>query len=673
MNDHMYMVLPPDISNLEDLELWKSKFDSMTYYQRKMSNDISIDVFGRNNIDRYNELKIKFLNKIDPNINLGDKDSGYEFDDINDILKLLGESASNINLSSLTKKKINENLIKVFKQLKSIRLGPNNTGFAFFYKNNLVCYVSIEKKNNDEIWIQALEVIKEYQSNNLGKQLLDFACKELKAKYLSVRKTNTIALNMYKKYGFKIFKETDYMYFMTIDKALKESSSSVEVITPNDWDDKVIKIKQAESDGLIIMIDPDEGFDGEYPEESISKLKDKWNQFQSLSFDKRQLSNDTAKNILGMDNYALYDMILNKHIQRIDKETDSPEEEDITTDIENTRDKISPYFEPYESGTEFKSSDPIKESGGMYQWSKLLETLYVELESTYKEEKRKIIKESIENLGWNPEIPFSLDVASKTWIRKTIFSEVTDLRESYIEEVAKPGIEKIPNNATYENLKDKIVPIFIVLAAGRTIASNTIKWFTDSNWSHTAIGFDSSLKILYSFNLYNEGTNITNGFSIEGIDLYKRQNKNMRIKVYTLFVTPEQRKSMLDTIVWYIENQDKTKYNFGNIFKIGTRNTKSSEDKDKMICSQFVYSILKLANFKMKKSGSKDVVTPADIDKLANDERFYCMYEGELENYKSSVVDRLIKNIIITLPLEQFDISESSILIDRLIKESKLI
>ena len=678
MNDHMYIVLPPDIDNLEDLELWKSKFDSMTYYQRKVSNDISIDTFGQDNITRYNKLKTKFLDKSDPNLGLGEITPDRTKADLDDIMKYFEESANNINLRSLTKKKITEELIKSYKQLKSIRIGSSNIGYAFFDKDNLVCFISIETKENNEIWIQALEVIKEYQNNSLGKQLLDFACKDLKAKFLSVRKTNNVALNMYKKYGFRIYKETDYMYFMTIDKSLNESSSNIEIQNVNNdsIEDKIIKIKKAESDGLVIMIDTEYGFSDDYPEDSIAKLKEKWKQFQALSYDKRQLSNDTAKNILGVDNYTLYDKILNKHLENLEKEDDSPTEDSYPAqDIENVT--ITPYFTPHELGAEFKSTDPIKESGGIYQWSKILETLYVELNNTSNKEKRKAIKESIENLGWNPEIPFSLEAASKTWIRDSINnSQFIDLRESYIEEAAKPALEKIPKNATYENLKDKIVPVFVTLISGKTLASNTIKWFTDSDWSHAAIGFDSSLEILYSFNLYREGLNIVNGFSIEGKDHYLKEYRDMRIKVYALFVTPEQRKNMLDAITWYIENQNKTKYNFGNIFNITIRKivTKHAEDRDKMICSQFVYSILKLANFKMRNTNRKDIISPADIDQLSDDARFYCMYEGLLKDYRSNVVDNMIKKIIITLPLEQFGIEESvNNIMDLLIKESKLL
>ena len=532
MNDHMYMVLPPDIDNLEDLEYWKSRFDSMTYYQRKISNDISIDNFGSDNITRYNKLKTALLDKIDPNKNLGD-------------------------------------------------ITPED--------------VRISLKN--------------------------------------------------------------------ILKDLNESSSDIETLVVNDIEDKIIKVKKAESEGLVIMIDTESGFFEDYSEEAIAKLKEKWNKFQSLSYDKRQLSNDTAKDILGFDNYALYDIILNKHIKRIENDIEPTPSDDNPEEDLDILDKARQYYTPYELASDFKSTDPIKEAGGPYKWSKMLETLYVELNSTSNREKRSAIKESIYNLGWNPEIPFSLEAANKTYIRYPKFESTKffDLRESYIKEASKPAIEEIPSNATYENLKDKIVPVFVVLVSGNSPAGSAIKWFTDSKWSHASMGFDSSLNILYSFNLYQDGYNLVNGFSIEGKELYLRQNRDVRIKVYSLFVTPKQKSMMLDTIIWYIENQNKTKYNFGNIFDIAIRNHKYSEDKDKMICSQFVYSILKLANFKIKTTKGDKEVTPADIDKLSNDDRFYCMYEGRLIDYKSKVVDNMIKKIIVTLPLEQYeDIEENT-------------
>lgn len=126
-------------------------------------------------------------------------------------------------LSSLKKVKITKQLCdklsKNYPRVKHLRINSNTNGF-FFMKNseNLVLTIVVETKNNDEKWIQALEVEPEFRGHNLGNQLLDFAINQMDARFLSVRKTNKIAISLYKKHGFKIYDETDSMYFMKLDK-----------------------------------------------------------------------------------------------------------------------------------------------------------------------------------------------------------------------------------------------------------------------------------------------------------------------------------------------------------------------------------------------------------------------------------------------------------------------
>ena len=76
--------------------------------------------------------------------------------------------------------------------------------------------ITKERVRRHEIWITAIEVSQEYKGYKLGKQILNYAVKKEKARFLSVRKTNKIALNMYKKRGFKTYNETEYMYFMKL-------------------------------------------------------------------------------------------------------------------------------------------------------------------------------------------------------------------------------------------------------------------------------------------------------------------------------------------------------------------------------------------------------------------------------------------------------------------------
>ena len=87
--------------------------------------------------------------------------------------------------------------------------------------------VCVEDKESDgHKWIQALEVYHEFREYGLGRQLLDYAVKKLGAEYLSVSKKNEIAVEMYQEYGFKLYKETQDMFFYTLNKEQKYEDTS---------------------------------------------------------------------------------------------------------------------------------------------------------------------------------------------------------------------------------------------------------------------------------------------------------------------------------------------------------------------------------------------------------------------------------------------------------------
>lgn len=114
------------------------------------------------------------------------------------------------------KKKITNEVIKKY-NLRHIRLNENIEGYIFINKpNGLVGFVSVENKDNNTKWIQALEVSKSFRGMGLGYAILDFAVTKLGGRYLSVRKTNKIAYRMFIKYGFKSYMMDDYMYFMKL-------------------------------------------------------------------------------------------------------------------------------------------------------------------------------------------------------------------------------------------------------------------------------------------------------------------------------------------------------------------------------------------------------------------------------------------------------------------------
>ena len=143
-----------------------------------------------------------------------------------------------ISLSSLHRIKITETICKKlsskYKYLKHLRVQDNTLGY-FFLKDSssdeIVSTIMVETKSDGTKWIQALEINSRYQGYGLGKQTLNYACKTMGAKYLSVYKDNKIAFEMYKKYGFRIYDETQYMYMMTIDNSKKEFALCNESMT----------------------------------------------------------------------------------------------------------------------------------------------------------------------------------------------------------------------------------------------------------------------------------------------------------------------------------------------------------------------------------------------------------------------------------------------------------
>lgn len=128
------------------------------------------------------------------------------------------KSKGNLSLSSFKKERITQNLVDKlssdYKYLKHLRISDSTEGYFFLKGNVIVATIMVEIKSNNEKWIQALEINRQYQGYGLGKQLLLFARDTLKAYYLSVYKDNHVAINLYKKNGYMIYDSTRYMYFM---------------------------------------------------------------------------------------------------------------------------------------------------------------------------------------------------------------------------------------------------------------------------------------------------------------------------------------------------------------------------------------------------------------------------------------------------------------------------
>lgn len=103
---------------------------------------------------------------------------------------------------------------KDYPQLRHIRINSNTTGEIIIDKENVVGYYQTEKKDN-VIWLTALEITEEYRGYQLSPQLLRRAIVKTGITNLSVNPNNTIAINLYKSFGFKPYFLSDKVIFMS--------------------------------------------------------------------------------------------------------------------------------------------------------------------------------------------------------------------------------------------------------------------------------------------------------------------------------------------------------------------------------------------------------------------------------------------------------------------------
>lgn len=443
---------------------------------------------------------------------------------------------------------------------------------------------------------------------------------------------------------------------VNINESSNYVSSDYDMITSiEDYDNKVLKAKTAEQMGLIILY-PEFKY-GTCNKNTIDKLKKKYADFNALTKEKRTLSNRTAYHIFGYDNDTLYSKLLNLYVSTTMKSGGGSEGYSYNT-MRSITPPIEQYYKPGEKvGTVSSDTKVARESfTDDSSWRQYVSKLCLEANNTSDTKKKNDLKNEIINLGWNPEIPFNEEAITRVKNMRHnlhIFTEVD--AEEYIRNI------HTFNEATYNQLKDKIVPVFICLFKGKALHSRGIELYTGSEWSHAAMSFDSSMKQMYTFNMNPKVTSdgVSKGFTIESIEAYWKIDPSIKFKVHALFVTKEQKAMMEDAIKWYVIHQNETKYSFKTIINIALKRVSDfgSEyaNKTEMVCSQFVYTILAIADFKTKVTKDASLVSPGDLD-TSIDDRLYSMFIGGIGLYSSKKIDRMVRQIIPTLPLDKYNI-----------------
>ena len=261
-----------------------------------------------------------------------------------------------------------------------------------------------------------------------------------------------------------------------------------------------------------------------------------------------------------------------------------------------------------------------------------------ELEESGDIDKLNARKQSILELGWDPEVVFSPEN------RAINDKKVKDFLDKKTKFIDLRGItdEDIPGYL--ENSKgEKLYPIFIILVSRKKVISNLIKYFTDSDVSHAAIAFDAELKDTWSFDgtINLKAEQPLGGFGPEPVEIYG----DHYIEVYCTFIKKKYYENLKYTIEYFKKNKED--FGFDHISFLKYLFGINVNQTNKFVCSSFTDRMLQVANVNLRNNNEyKKLVSPQKLKTdLSINNKIYMLYSGRADEYNGKKVNDLVNAI----------------------------
>ena len=305
-----------------------------------------------------------------------------------------------------------------------------------------------------------------------------------------------------------------------------------------------------------------------------------------------------------------------------------------------------PYFTLSEYNSivpEDKDDDLLESITDNSEYYKMICELYDE----YQKDKDDFIAEnSLLSLGWNPEVNprTKMNMVKDRQLRwfndhKVHLIDISDY------DVKGKSFGTRFESSTYMNRKYKendCYPVYLVLSYTNTMFGKVIRKVKNSTFTHAGISLDSDLSQILTF-MFDDKNN--KGFMVESLDRYLQVYDKALISVLCFFVDKNTIDKLNDAIQYFINNKHKTSYNFKNLLNI-LRNKAKDNDPDNlcMVCSQFVDTILKLADIDLTHKSS-NLVTPKDLAELKHP-RVFQLYKGLGSKYDEIKVESKIDYLL---------------------------
>lgn len=578
-------VLDHEIDSLDELEDEYDDFQQMTYKQRKVSNAKSEELYGLDNTERYNKLKSKFLKT---------KEDDEEY--------TIYTGESNI-------------IIEPKKEEETIASNDEAVRVAIEWMDKSMIYIITPQDSMaqlEDLWNNwnSMHLKHRRDSDMKSLELFNMTNKD------HYEKLKSVFLKQGKGIVDQEDSNTDHSISSNEDK-ITDSDQKIETHLENgdilSATKELLLLKSLNTDSIYEnnMI---RNIENKFLKEANINVNSYYDKLNDLPyFTPEQLSNmgvyfkDTF-----YDNYAD-----NKYLD---------DEEKITT---------KDWFECYNRAINGFLNENFNKYTSL--WINKLNTLYRDFEAIKESKDLNAInarKQSILELGWNPEINFSLENRKKAsdktkqYLKSTINDKVLDIREFYN---SSEELDYMNETNTSQNK----YPLFVVLSYSGKGFAKVITRFTKSKFSHASLGLEPELDKLYSYNLQ------AGGFDVESIDIYKKNNKDANLAVFCTFLDKEQIKKIRLSIDQLLSVRNDTKYSIKNLLGIGLN--MDFESNISMICSQFVDRMLKMVNIDHTNKPS-GLVVPNDfyVNKSNN---MYLIYDGPILDYNPNKTRMLIKKL----------------------------
>lgn len=179
--------------------------------------------------------------------------------------------------------------------------------------------------------------------------------------------------------------------------------------------------------------------------------------------------------------------------------------------------------------------------------------------------------------------------------------------------------------------------IYIVLTETKTLLSRVIQLYTQHEFNHVSIAFDTELQEMFSFGRKRENNPFIGGFVHEDPTTQLLSESNCAI--YTCPVTDEQVMKLKKILHHYQVNKNEYKYNFIGLFGVACR--LKVKRKNAFFCSQFIATLFEKVGLSLDGRCSY-FMKPSDFTELPYLE---CIYTGRIKNYTCLYETRPTQNI----------------------------